>query len=250
MTDLSMLGKDPQSPFPPASDALEEPNGLLTFGGDLHPARLLNAYRRGIFPWYSGDQPILWWCPNPRAVFRTDTFRLSSRFRRSLRTSTWHVRADTAFEAVIDACAATPRHGQNSTWITREMRDAYLVLHQLGHAHSIEVFADDVLTGGLYGVAIGQMFFGESMVSLASGGSKVALGALAYRLHDWGWPLIDGQVENDHLLALGAERWPRSEFLAQLASLVDAPGRAGSWTEAFGHLSSADLAINREQVLR
>ncbi len=246
---LPRLDASPDAPFPPAEQALADPDGLLAMGGDLHPDRLLNAYHHGIFPWYSEGDPILWWCPDPRVVFRTDTFRLAKRFRRSLRSSSWVVRADTAFAAVVDACSGTPRHGQDGTWITPEMREAYLALHRLGHAHSIEVFdnerpdrSDLRLVGGLYGVAIGQMFFGESMVSLAPGGSKVALGALAQHLREWGWPLIDGQVENPHLMSLGAEPWPRSRFLAEVKALSAHPGHVGSWSDAFGVRPAADLA--------
>src|SRR5690606_29028750 len=170
------LVDDPDAPFPPAALALREPDGLLAVGGDLSPRRLLNAYRGGIFPWYSDGQPILWWSPDPRLVFRTDAVRLSSRFRRSLRRCDWRVRADTDFAAVIAACADSPRLGQSGTWITASMRAAYLRLHQLGHAHSIEVWdRQGRLAGGLYGVAVGRMFFGENMFSAYSGGSKVAL---------------------------------------------------------------------------
>jgi leucyl/phenylalanyl-tRNA--protein transferase len=147
---LPWLSPDPASPFPPADTALRDPDGLLAAGGDLSPDRLLNAYSHGIFPWYSDDQPILWWSPDPRTVFRTDRVHLSRRFRRQLRGSDWVARADTAFVEVIDACATMPRAGQRGTWITAEMRDAYVALHRLGYAHSIEVFdGDDRLVGGL-----------------------------------------------------------------------------------------------------
>ncbi|RYG12435.1 MAG: leucyl/phenylalanyl-tRNA--protein transferase, partial [Burkholderiales bacterium] len=177
------LSPDPDSPFPPADAALTQPDGLLAIGGDLSTSRLLNAYRHGIFPWYSEGQPILWWTPDPRMVFRTDAVVLTSRFRRRLRGSAWSVRADTAFEQVVAACANSPRPGQDGTWITQSMREAYQRLHLLGHAHSVEVFDGELLVGGLYGVAIGKMFFGESMYSGQSGGSKVAIAALARRLH-------------------------------------------------------------------
>jgi leucyl/phenylalanyl-tRNA--protein transferase len=236
------LGPDPESPFPSAETALRVPDGLLAVGGDLSPPRLLNAYAHGVFPWYSQGQPILWWSPDPRTVFRSDGVRLSTRFRRGLRRSTWEVRADTAFEAVIDACATAPRAGQRGTWITADMRQAYVRLHRLGHAHSIEVFDGERLAGGLYGVAIGRMFFGESMYSAASGGSKVALAALAHRLREWGWPLIDAQVENDHLLGLGAERWPRPRFLAAVDDLRRQPSPPGPWAERFGSLPASALA--------
>src|SRR5690606_6797628 len=208
-------------PFPPVGRALRDPDGLLAIGGELSTPRLLEAYHNGIFPWYSEGRPILWWSPDPRMVFRTDAVRLSSRFRRQLRRSTWVVRADTAFDAVLAACATGPRPGQDGTWITPEMDAAYRTLHQLGHAHSVEVLdTDGTLVGGIYGVAIGRMFYGESMFSARSGGSKVALAALARQLHAWGWPLLDAQVENPHLVSLGARRWPRERFQAALWELV------------------------------
>lgn len=237
-----LLPADPQAPFPPVELALRQPDGLLALGGDLSVPRLLNAYRHGIFPWFSEGQPILWWSPDPRMVFRTDGVRLSTRFRRGLRRSRWQVRADTAFDRVVDRCAGVPRPGQRGTWITPAMREAYLALHRLGHAHSVEAFDADHLVGGIYGVAIGRMFFGESMFSDASGGSKVALAALARRLREWGWPLIDAQVENPHLTALGAESVPRARFVAEVAALAAQPAAAGAWTAAFGALSAASLA--------
>ena len=239
---LHHLGGDPGEPFPPADEALHEPDGLLAAGGDLSAARLLDAYRHGIFPWYSDGQPILWWSPATRMVFRPEAAHLSRRFRRSLRVSDWTVRADTAFGEVIDACAA-PRSGQDGgTWILPEMRAAYRELHRLGHAHSIEVHDGGALAGGLYGVAIGRMFFAESMYSARSGGSKVALGALALRLREWGWPLFDAQLENRHLRSLGGEAWPRARFLAAVARLVAEPEPAGPWTTRFGSLTAAALA--------
>ena len=239
---LTVLGDAPDSPFPPAAHALRDPDGLLAMGGDLTPVRLLNAYRHGIFPWYSRGQPILWWSPDPRMVFRTDGISLSSRFRRSLRASPWTVRADTAFASVIAACAGAPRPGQRGTWITPAMHAAYIRLHELGHAHSVEVFEGDVLAGGIYGVAVGRMFFGESMFSARSGGSKVALAALAVMLRQWGWPLIDAQVESAHLVSLGAVTMPRAEFLRHVERLVAEPDRAGAWTDSFGSWPASRLA--------
>ena len=238
----TLLSADPEAPFPPVSRALQVPDGLLAIGGDLSVTRLLNAYRHGIFPWFSEGQPILWWTPDPRMVFRTDKQILSKRFRRSLRHYNWKVRADTVFDQVIDACAAQPRSGQDGTWITSDMLAAYHELHRLGHAHSVEVFDAERLVGGIYGVAIGRMFFGESMFSAASGGSKVALAALALRLQHWGWPLIDAQVENPHLVSLGAESWPRAMFLAQVDTLVQQPEIPGNWTLRFGLLEARQLA--------
>ena len=241
---LPRLADDPEAPFPDVESALRRPDGLLAFGGDLSPARLLNAYRNGIFPWFSQGQPILWWSPDPRMVFRTDGVRLSSRFRRTLRRSRWSIRADTAFEAVVDRCASLPRRGQDGTWITRAMREAYVRLHALGHAHSVEVFDEaGRLAGGIYGVAIGRMFFGESMFSAESGGSKVALAALAQRLHGRGWPMIDAQVENPHLVALGARRMERRAFVAEVARLASLPAAPGPWVAEFGTMPATALAV-------
>jgi len=237
-----LLHPDPTAPFPPIDHALRRPDGLLAIGGDLTPARLLNAYRSAIFPWYSEPEPIIWWSPDPRVVFRTDAVHLTSRFRRSLRRSSWVARADTCFDAVIEACAHIPRDGQRGTWITAEMYAAYCELHRLGHAHSVEVFDGDRLVGGIYGVALGRMFFGESMFSAESGGSKVALASLAHRLREWGWPLIDAQVENPHLMSLGAERVRRSEFAAAVEYLTSLPEAPGSWTARFGVLGGPSLA--------
>jgi leucyl/phenylalanyl-tRNA---protein transferase len=238
-----LLDPDPESLFPPASQALTEPDGLVALGGDLSPQRLLNAYRGGIFPWFSEDQPLLWWSPDPRMVFATDAVRLSSRFRRALRRSQWVVRADTAFDQVIAACAQAPRPGQDGTWITHEMQQAYRQLHALGHAHSVEVFDGQALVGGIYGVAIGRMFFGESMFSGASGGSKVAIAVLAATLKEWGWPLIDAQVHNSHLDFLGARMLPRDAFLQRIAPLVESQGQPGPWTDAFGERRASTLAL-------
>lgn len=239
---LPRLGDDPDAGFPAVDSALQRPDGLLAFGGDLAPTRLLDAYRLGIFPWYSEGQPILWWSPDPRTVFRTDGVHLSRRFLRELRRSAWTVSADTAFEEVIEACAATPREGQRGTWIDPAMIAAYTALHALGHAHSIEVRDGPRLVGGLYGVAVGRMFFGESMFSTATGGSKVALAALAHRLHAWGWPKIDAQLSNPHLVRMGAEAQARVAFVAEVDALAAQPGRTGSWTAAFGTLVTATLA--------
>ena len=239
---VPLLPDDPLAPFPDASLALRDPDGLLAMGGDLGPERLINAYRHGVFPWFSTGQPLLWWCPDPRTVFRTDCVRLSSRLRRQLRHSHWTVRADTAFDRVIQACADIPRDGQRGTWITADMRAAYRRLHRLGHAHCVEVFDGQALAGGIYGVAVGRMFFGESMFSAQPGASKVALAALARRLHTWGWPLLDAQIENAHLLSLGAELWPRPQFLTAVSRLVARPGAIGSWSERFGEVPAHELA--------
>lgn len=240
---IAQLDDDPAAPFPPVGDALPEPDGLLAFGGDLSPQRLLNAYRHGIFPWFSEDEPPLWWSPSRRAVFRTDGIHLSSRRQREWRKSTLVVRADTCFRTVIEACAHLPRPGQGGgTWITGDMVEAYVELHRLGHAHSIEVFDDDVLVGGVYGLAIGRMFCGESMFSAHSGASTIALAALARQLQTWGWPLIDAQVPNDHTRRLGVEIWPRNAYLQALAILCDIPEPSGAWTRRFGEMAAALLA--------
>lgn len=239
---LTVLSDDPDAGFPDPARALREPDGLLAVGGDLSPARLLDAYRHGIFPWFSEGQPILWWSPSTRMVFRPGAVRLSRRFRRDLRRCDWVVRADTAFDAVVEACAA-PRPGQDGgTWIVTAMRDAYAALHRLGHAHSIEVLDGDALVGGLYGVAVGRMFFAESMFSARSGGSKVALGALALRLGQWGWPLVDAQLDNPHLRSLGGEPWPRPRFLAAMTGLVAEAEPRGPWSGRFGTLPASALA--------
>ena len=239
---LPVLGAAPDSPFPPPARALRDPDGLLAVGGDLSPTRLLNAYRHGIFPWFSEGQPILWWSPDPRMVFRTDAVHLSARFRRTLRRSPWTVRADTAFERVVAACADAPRRGQHGTWITPAMRAAYVALHRLGHAHSVEIHEGGTLAGGIYGVAVGRMFFGESMFSARPGGSKAALAALARVLHDWGWPLIDAQVESAHLVSLGADALPRDDFLRRVAALAAMPAPAGPWTARVGEWPASRLA--------
>lgn len=241
----ALLGAEPTAPFPDPETALREPDGLLAVGGDLDPRRLLAAYAAGVFPWYSEGQPLLWWSPDPRTVFSTDGVHLSARFRRSLRRSDWTVVADHAFDTVVLACARAPRRGQDGTWITDAMRAAYSRLHVLGHAHSIEVLdGDGRLAGGLYGVALGRMFYGESMFSAVGGGSKVALAALAATLHGWGWPLLDAQVGNPHLARMGAQAWPRARFVAEVRRLAALPGRPGPWREAFGRLAASDLAAS------
>ncbi len=239
---LPQLSANPEAQFPSPEFALSEPDGLLAFGGDLSPQRLLNAYRSGIFPWYSNGEPILWWSPSQRAVFRTDAIRLPTRLRRSLRDSNWIVRMDTAFEEVIGACATAPRAGQAGTWITPAMQRAYLALHRLGHAHSVEVFDGTRMVGGLYGLAVGRMFCGESMYSAESGASTVALVALARHLQGSGWPLIDAQVPNAHTRQLGVESWARSDYLQALEGLRDLDVPAGNPAAGFGELPVSTLA--------
>lgn len=241
---LPELGAAPASPFPPVEYALAEPDGLLAVGGDLSPTRFLNAYRSGIFPWFSEGEPILWWSPSRRAVFRTDGVHLSGRLRRRLRNRGWTVRADGAFAEVLAGCAA-PRDGQSGgTWITADMQAAYLALHHLGHAHSIEVIdRSGRLVGGLLGLAFGHMFCGDSMYSIESGASSLALAVLAQRLHAWGWPLLDAQVPNPHTRRLGVETWPRPDYLAALATLRDLPAVPGSWHERFGQWPAPTLVL-------
>lgn len=208
---ISLLAPDPESPFPPAEQALDNPPGLLAMGGDLSPARLVNAYRHGIFPWYSDDQPILWWSPAPRCVLYPQTVHVSRRLRRHYNQGRFSLTADHAFARVITACAG-PRRDHDGTWITDEMLAAYIRLHELGIAHSVEVWIDDELAGGIYGLALGQVFFGESMFSKHQDASKIALVALCRQLQQWDYSLLDCQISNPHLLSMGAVDIPRVEF--------------------------------------
>lgn len=215
--------------FPPCETALREPNGLLCAGGDLSPARLLAAYRRGIFPWFSPGEPILWWSPDPRMTLEPAAFRPSRSLRQRLRRGGYEVRLDHDFAAVIGACAATPRKGQRGTWISDQMQAAYRRLHALGHAHSAETWIDGQLAGGLYGVAIGGMFYGESMFARVTDASKIALAHLTHYLRQRGYGLIDCQMATPHLASLGAREIPREDFIARLRQLnaLDIP--AGCW---------------------
>jgi leucyl/phenylalanyl-tRNA--protein transferase len=215
---------DPPDGFPPVTQALREPDGLLAAGGDLGTPRLLAAYRRGIFPWYEEGQPLLWWSPDPRCVFRAGDLHVSRRLRQAIRRSTLEVRINTAFADVIRACAG-PRRYQRGTWITRDIRNAFERLHAEGWAHSIEIWSGDELTGGLYGLAIGRAFFGESMFSAQTNASKFALLYMDRLLRDDTFGLLDCQVRSPHLLTMGAETLPRSKFVALLDDLCE-PGRA------------------------
>jgi len=205
--------------FPPIERALSSPNGLLAAGGDLSVPRLLEAYRNGIFPWFNPGEPILWWSPDPRMVLNPRDFKVSRSLLKVLRSNVLEVRIDTAFERVMRGCAA-PRAGHAGTWIDEHMIAAYGALHRLGYAHSVETWMDGKLVGGLYGVAIGRMFYGESMFSDASNASKIALAHLARQLERWQFGMIDCQMNTPHLATLGAREIPRSEFIARLQELI------------------------------
>ena len=228
MIRLPLLDPDAPASFPDPRQALTEPNGLLAFGGDLSPTRLLAAYGKGIFPWFSDGEPILWWSPDPRCVLHTQDLRMGRSLRRQLADKHWRLTLDHAFDAVVRGCAA-PRRDASGTWIVPAMVDAYNRLYHLGHAHSIEVWEDGQLIGGIYGIALGQLFCGESMFSRRSGASKLALVALARLLHSWDFPLIDTQVANAHTLSLGAVEIPRAQYLQDVATLRRQPGQPGNW---------------------
>jgi len=218
-----------RTPFPPVENALLEPNGLLAAGADLAPERIVAAYRQGIFPWYSKGQPILWWSPDPRMVLPVAEFRVSRSLRKRVRAGTFETRIDTDFRAVIAACAGTPREGQGGTWITPEMADAYCELHRRGYAHSVESWRDGRLVGGLYGIALGRVFFGESMFAHETDASKVALVALVAQLQRLAVPLIDCQQETAHLATFGARPIPRARFAAHLAELIHSADPPPGW---------------------
>jgi leucyl/phenylalanyl-tRNA--protein transferase len=214
--------------FPPLEQALADPDGLLAAGGTLDAARLIDAYRQGIFPWSSDDQQLLWWSPDPRMVLFADEFRISRSLRKRIREGRFEIRVDTAFDDVMAACAE-PRDGQAGTWITAAMRRAYGDLHRLGYAHSVEAWRDGCLAGGLYGVAIGRVFFGESMFARATDASKVALAHLVATLREQGVPIIDCQQQTSHLASLGARPIPRAEFAAILRELIHSAAPPRGW---------------------
>jgi len=214
--------------FPNPCEA--DPSGLLGVGGDLRPRRLLLAYANGIFPWYSEGQPILWFSPDPRCVLEPAKLHIGRSLRKSLKKRRFDVRLDTNFEAVIDGCKHTPRPGQEGTWITTGMRDAYLRLHELGFAHSVEVWDGETLVGGLYGVGIGGLFAGESMFSHASDASKTALVWLVRQLGRWDFGLIDAQVHTHTLENMGAEEISREAYLERIGGLIERDSRAGPWS--------------------
>jgi leucyl/phenylalanyl-tRNA---protein transferase len=213
--------------FPPPDYA--DPSGLIAVGGDLSSERLLEAYRVGIFPWYSDDQPILWWSPDPRFMLELDEFKISRSLQKTLRRKIFQVTFDRVFEEVIEACSVVPREGQRGTWITQEMRDAYLKLHGLGYAHSVESWFGGKLAGGLYGISLGKAFFGESMFHHKTDASKVALATLVEKLKSWGFHFIDSQMTTEHMMSLGAKEVPRRIFLKRLQSALRHSTKRGKW---------------------
>lgn len=220
MTDIPWL--EPHNcMFPDTDEALQEPNGLLAVGGDLTPSRLLEAYKLGIFPWYDDSQPILWWSPDPRTVLFPADIHISRSLGKRLRRDNYRVSCDESFEQVVSSCATTYRKGQDGTWITSAMHRAYCRLHDMGIAHSVEVWIDEQLAGGLYGVAIGRVFFGESMFSTQTDASKIAFAHLAKQLHASGFAVIDCQVNNPHLMSLGAQQISRKRFTELLTHNID-----------------------------
>ncbi|MGQ8365669.1 leucyl/phenylalanyl-tRNA--protein transferase [Glaciecola sp. 1036] len=233
---IELFKLDHSLSFPAHQLALDEPNGLLAFGGDLSPERLLHAYNNGIFPWYSLGEPILWWTPNPRGVLLVDDFSPSRSLRKSVRKYQYTATMDYAFERVIDACAQVPRDVEtlsnpNNTWITEEMLHAYIDLHYMGHAHSVEVWnGDGDLVGGLYGIGLNSIFCGESMFHIQTDASKAALWALVAHMKAQNLPLIDCQMTNPHLASLGCKTIPRDEFLPVLKSLVNKSVENDVWT--------------------
>jgi len=211
--------------FPATGFVLDDPAGLIQIGGALTPDWLLAAYQRGIFPWFSSGDPILWWCPDPRTVLIPNEFKLSRSLAKVLRNGGFHITYDTAFQAVIDACAYT----RDETWIMPEMITGYRQLHEQGYAHSVEVWKDGVLVGGLYGIVIGKIFFGESMFAKTSNASKVALATLCQQLLKWDFQLIDCQFRTDHLVSLGAKEISRNDFLQALDQAISQPTQRGKW---------------------
>ena len=232
----TVLWLDPAShEFPDTKNALEDPNGLLAVGGDLAPERLVAAYQQGIFPWFEESQPILWWSPSPRAVLFPEEIHISRSLSRRIKRKEYSVSCDTAFRQVMQHCAGIPREGQDGTWITSDMLEAYCELHNRGIAHSIESWYQGELVGGLYGLAIGQVFFGESMFSLRTDSSKVAFAHLARALQNWGFAVIDCQVSNPHLSSLGAREIEREVFSQLLSDNIDNPTQV-NWAEGWNTL--------------
>lgn len=241
---------DPPSAFPPVEAALSDPDGLLCAGGDLSPGRLVEAYRRGIFPWFSAGQPILWWSPDPRTVLYPAELHVSRSLARTLRRQRLVTTVDQAFGAVMDGCA-DPRRRPEGTWITPQMRAAYLRLHELGYAHSVEAWDGTRLAGGIYGVALGRAFFGESMFSAVPDASKVAICALSHALLERKYHFIDCQVASAHLASLGARSLPRREFLLELAAATEGPLTPDpSWRGASFALPQAFMQNSRGSRVR
>jgi len=220
--------KDPNQAFPPVIKALREPDGLLAIGGCLSQTRLLNAYRQGIFPWYNPGEPILWWSPDPRLVLFPDKLALSRSLRKTIRKKMFFVTYDLAFNEVITNCAK-PREDEAGTWITADIKSAYNELHRRGIAHSVETWFDGELVGGLYGVALGQVFFGESMFHTMTDASKVAFVTLVEDIKHWGYQLVDCQVHTQHLVSLGAEEISRDQFSLILGQYCDVPPHPDAW---------------------
>ena len=218
----------PGQDFPPLAQALNDPAGLLAAGGDLSPARLIAAYRQGIFPWYNADDPVLWWSPDPRMVLLPDELRVPRSLAKLMRRQPYEIRVDSAFRAVMTACAQ-PRAGQAGTWINADIIDAYTQLHALGVAHSVEAWHDGELVGGLYGIALGRAFYGESMFAQAPDASKIAFVQLVRQLQRWGFGIIDCQMNTAHLARFGAREIPRADFIARLESLVDLAAVPTPW---------------------
>jgi leucyl/phenylalanyl-tRNA--protein transferase len=229
MIRLKWLTEDPSSAFPSLEYALTEPNGLLAAGGDLSARRLLNAYSHGIFPWFNPEEPILWWSPDPRFVLFPENLKISRSLRKILHKNSFECRIDSHFVDVINACSMS-RTDQLGTWISDEMKQAYIQLHELGYAHSFESWYEGELVGGLYGVAVGQVFCGESMFSLKTDASKVALVHLCDYLKQQGFKLIDSQVYTRHLESLGAEMISRDEYLRILSEGLEKTATPGKWT--------------------
>ncbi len=223
-----LLSDDQLDLFPDVELALEEPNGLLAVGGDLSPQRLLAAYKNGIFPWYSDDQPIMWWSPDPRAILKLDDFKISRSLKKTLNKNIFQVSFDTAFNDVIQACSMSRKDGFG-TWITEGMMQAYSELHHLGYAHSVECWHEQELVGGLYGLSIGHAFFGESMFSRKSDASKVALAYLVKQLKQWHFDFIDAQVSSEHMVSLGAQDITRRQFMTELQQTLKLSSRIGKW---------------------
>lgn len=240
----------PGAPFPPVGRALDDPDGLLAAGGDLSVATLVDAYSRGIFPWFGEGDPVLWWSPNPRTVLVPAEMHLSRSLRRRILGGGFRVSLDEAFHTVMDECAAPRREGPG-TWLIPRMKAAYLSLHEAGFAHSVEVWMDGELAGGVYGVSIGRMFCGESMFSRRTDGSKIALASLAAQMCRWGLPLLDCQLATSHLESLGARSLPRTAFVRLIARLVAEPGpRRWQFDEDLNPVAVIDAAAQAIHRLR